>query len=459
MCANNNNKSWAETEFESASLGDIRLNKRLVSLADSFAKSPSASILQACDSIHLAKAAYRFFDNDAVNDQNIIEPHVSATKKRLLNIKTVLAVQDTTQLDFSHHPATKGLGILNDESHQGLFYHPTLLITPDKVPIGILHHNVWQRDLKDFGKRHKRKELPISEKESQRWLDSLKKTALLQQEMSDLHIVNIADREADIFDYFLLSFNLKTDILVRAAWNRCTDAPEKYLWEHMENAPISGNVTITVPRKKGKPSREATLSIRHSNISLMPPKHRASERLNPVTVWAVYANEDNPPSGEEPVSWMLITTIPVSSFEEALEKVHWYLVRWQIELFFKVLKSGCRIEQRQFEHAERIKRCLPLYAVIAWRVLYLTMESRRVPDMPCDALLEPEEWQALYCFVNKTKKPPKTPPSLKEATRMIAKLGGFPGRKSDGHPGTATIWKGLQRLHDIAIAWSLARSP
>lgn len=274
--------SWAETEFESVNLGDERLNNRLVSLAETIAKSPSSSLPQTCGAKEHLKAAYRFFDNDSVNDYDIHEAHLSSIKKRLSNIedKTILAIQDTSPLDFSHHPATKGLGILNDPTHFGLLYHPTLLITLRKVPIGILNHHVWQRNPNDFGKRHKRKKLPISKKESQKWLNSLEKTSLLQQEMPHLHFVNVADREGDIFDFFLQSINLKTDVLVRAAWNRSTDAPEKYLWAHMMNLPISGTVKITAPRKKGKPSREATLSVRYSNISLMPPKHRSLRKAS-----------------------------------------------------------------------------------------------------------------------------------------------------------------------------------
>jgi len=209
--------------------------------------------------------------------------------------------------------------------------------------------------------------------------------------------------------------------------------------------------------EKGKPHREATLSIRYGKVCLMPPQNRYKESLKPIKVWAVWAHEENPPKKEEAVSWMLLTTLPVSSFEQAVEKLQWYTCRWQIEIFFKILKSGCRIEQRQFESAERIKRCLALDAVIAWRVLYLTMLSRSTPNLPCSVLLETEEWQALYCFTHQTKKPPKHPPTLKEATRMIAKLGGFIGRKSDKDPGPTTIWRGLQRLRDIAATWALGQ--
>ena len=452
-------KTWAEIEFGETKLGDKRLTKRLTLILEIFANHPTLSIPQACGPWSITKATYRFLDNDKVKDQDILIPHQLATQKRIQNHPIVLAIQDTTELDFSHHPSTQGLGVLSDTNHHGLLYHPTLLVTPNKIPLGLLDHQVWQRPPEDFGKRHARKHRPISEKESQKWLNSLEKTAQFQKNSTNLQLINIADREADIFDFFLHAQRLKVDLLVRAAWNRRVNHPEKYLWDHMKKVPVSGFVTITVPRKKGQTHREACLSIRYAPVSLRPPKHRSKEKgLQPITLWAIWAHEENPPKGVEPISWMLLTTIPVTSFKEALEKVQWYTCRWQIELFFKILKSGCRIEARQLETADRLKRCLALYAVVAWRVLYLTMLSRDIPQMPCNVLLETQEWQALYCFIHRTKTPPPKPPTLMEATRMIAQLGGFLGRKSDGHPGPTTIWRGLQRLQDIVLTWNISRS-
>ena len=450
--------TWRDNEFSGADFGDPRLTKRLIQIAQKLANNPQASIPQACGTWEETKAAYRFFDNEKVNEHSIQEPHQQATHDRAKKYATVLAVQDTTQLDFTHHPATQGLGMLNDQAHQGFFYHPTLLVTPGKVPLGIIDHQVWERPAEDCGKRHQRKQKPITEKESQKWLHSLRKTAQLQEELPQVQMVNVADREADIYDYFQLAHKLEVDVLVRAAWNRRIDQPEKYLWDHMAHLPVSQYLTIAVPRKPGQAKREAVLSLRYSKVALQPPRHRYREKdLQPVTVWVVYAHEENPPAGLAAISWMLLTTLTVQNALEAEEKVQWYTCRWQIELLFKVLKSGCRIEQLQLETAVRLRRCLAVYALIAWRVLFLTMQSREVPNLPCDILLEVEEWQALYCYIHHTTSPPMQPPTLREATRMIARLGGFLGRKGDGHPGATTIWRGLQRLQDIAAAWSLGR--
>lgn len=453
-------QDWAQRELGAASLGDRRLSRRLVILASQLAADPSASIPKACGPWGQSKAAYRFLDNHKVNEAHLLAPHYQRTKERLREHPVVLAVQDTTQLDFTSHPQTTGLGILNDPEHQGLFYHPTLLVSPEKTPLGLAHHLVWERPKADFGKRHTRRSRPIAAKESQKWLTSLEATAHLQAELPQVRLVSVADREADVFDCFVKAQELDLHLLIRAARNRRVPQPEKYLWHQLSALGPVGHLAIEVPRRPGKPARCATLALRFSPVSLLPPKHRRSDpELQAISLWAVYAQEEDPPPGEPAISWLLLTSIPVTSLAEAQEKLQWYTCRWQIELFFKILKSGCRLEQLQLETAARLKRCLALYAVVAWRLLYLTMESRRLPHLSCEALLAPEEWQALCCFIRRTPKPPAQPPTLLEATKMIAQLGGFLGRAADGFPGPATLWQGMQRLGDIVVAWGLGRSP
>jgi len=453
-------QDWARRELGAARLGDRRLSQRLVILASQLAANPSASIPQACGPWGQSKAAYRFFDNDKVTEYDLLAPHFQNTKERLKDHPVVLAVQDTTQIDYTSHPHTAGLGILNDPKHQGLFYHPTLLVSPEKTPLGLAHHLVWERPKEDFGKRHRRRRRPLAAKESRKWLASLEATAQFQRELPQVRLVSVADREADVFDFFVRAQELNLHLLVRAAHNRGVSHPEKYLWDYLSTVPPAGHLTIEAPRRPGKAARRATLTVRFSLVSLLPPKHRRRDPLlKPLSLWAVYAQEEEPPLGEAAISWLLLTSVPVNSLDEAQERLHWYTCRWQIEVLFKILKSGCRIEQRQLETAARLRRCLALLAVVAWRILYLTLESRRVPQLSCEALLAPEEWQALCCFSQRTSKPPPEPPTLLEATQMIARLGGFLGRNRDGFPGPATLWRGMQRLGDIVIAWRLGRSP
>lgn len=454
-------QNWAEQEFGNAELGDYRRTKRLIQLAEQRGDQPHASFSQSCEDAASTKAAYRFYENEAIQPAAILSSHYETTQERMSQEPIVLAVQDTTQLDYTHHPATEGLGVLQTKNQHGMLLHTTLAITPERVPLGIIDQQTWVRPAKDFGKKHQRKNRPTSEKESQKWLTSLDATSKVQQELPNTKIVSVGDREADIYDLFALSEKLGQSLLVRASWDRCVEHPENYLWAFMESREVSGTLTVTVPRKGNQPARQAELTVRFGQVTICPPKSRASEGLEPIVLWGILACEENPPEGvkaTEAISWLLLTKEPVNTFQEACEKLQWYTCRWGIEIYHKVLKDGCRIEERQFEEAENIKRYLALDSVVAWRVLYLTMIGRQMPDLPSSAVLEAHEWQALYCFIHKTSTPPEQPPSLRQAIRWIGKLGGFMGRKGDGEPGVTVIWRGLQRLYDISETWLIFHS-
>lgn len=452
-------QSWAEQEFGNANLGDYRRTRRLIQIAEQRGSQPNASITQSCGDNAGAKAAYRFYENEAISITSILSSHQQATQTRMSQESVVLAVQDTTQLDYTHHPATEGLGTLHNEKQQGMLMHTTFAVTPARVPLGIIHQQIWTRPAEDFGKKHKRKQLPIQEKESQKWLTSLKATCQMQKQLPHTKVVSVGDREADVYELFALSHTLSQDVLVRAAWDRKVEHPENYLWSFLESQPVAGQLTITVPRKGKQPARQAELSIRYAKVTLHPPWRPKPVELAPITLWAVLAHEDHPPEGVEAVSWLLLTSTPVNSFQEACERIQWYSCRWLIEIFHKILKSGCRVEERQFSTAENIQRYLAVDDVVAWRVLYLTMVGRETPDMPCTAIFEAHEWQSLYCFIHKTNTPPDEPPTLKQATRWIAQLGGFLGRKRDGDPGVTVLWRGLQRFHDIVDTWLIFHLP
>jgi hypothetical protein len=456
---NSDTQSWAEQEFGNADLDDQRRTQRLVLLAEQRGSQPNASITQSCGDNGAAKAAYRFYGNDAISIADILSSHHQATQIRMSHESVVLAVQDTTELDYTHHPATKGLGTLHNKKQQGMLMHTTLAITPERVPLGLIHQHIWIRPVEDFGKKHKRKQLPIQEKESQKWLTGLEAISQMQKQLPDTKLVSVSDREADVYELFASSQTLSQDILVRASWDRRVEHPENHLWAFLESQSVSEQLTITVPRKDKQPVRQAELSVRYAEVTLHPPHRPKPSELAPITLWAVLAHEDHPPEGVEAVSWLLLTSVPVNSFQEACERIQWYSCRWLIEIYHKILKSGCRVEERQFDTAENIQRYLAVDDVVAWRVLYLTMVGRETPDMPCTAIFEAQEWQSLYCFIHKTNTPPDEPPSLKQVTRWIAQLGGFLGRKSDGDPGVTVLWRGLQRLHDIAEFWSIFHLP
>ncbi|MDP2749461.1 MAG: IS4 family transposase [Nanoarchaeota archaeon] len=445
-------KQWISTEFSSADFGDQRLTNRFLSLLQLFSASPSASIPQAANYLKEVKGIYRFFNNEKVTQDNILKPHQQATATRISEHKTVLCIQDTSTLNYTHLKETKGLGTISTEPElRGMLLHTTMAITPDRVPLGIIHQQTLIRPPEEYGKKHDRKNKDIEEKESQKWINSLLAMAQLQKKIPDCVLINIGDREADIYEMFESAILYNCQILIRAAQDRRVDHPEKYLWAFLENQPISTTLEVLVPRKNNKKERTATVELRFTAVTLNPPANKPDSK--PISLYAIYLNEPNPPKMDEPLSWLLLTTLPVLSLEDALLYTDFYAARFSIEIFHKILKSGCNIEEHQFKSAEALKRCLAVDSIVAWRIMFLTMLGRSLPDIPCTVILEDYEYKALFCFINKTKQPPITPLSLQEAVLLIAKLGGFLNRKRDGHPGVQVIWCGLKRLSDISSAW------
>jgi hypothetical protein len=450
---------WAVTEFADAELGDLRRTQRLVELAGVLAQHPTAALPEACGDGAMLKAAYRFFDNDAVEPQDVLLSHIEATYGRLAQVPLVLAVQDTTEVDWTAHPATQNLGPLGHSACRGLMVHSTLAFTPERVPLGLLAQQVWARDPDDIGKRHRRKQLPISQKESQKWLTSLDAVFTARAECPQTRLVSVGDREADVYDVLAAERPEGVELLIRASWDRCTRTPERYVWATVEAQAVVEQLLLQVPRRGAQPAREATLALRFCPLTLCPPRHRQREGLSEVGLWAVQVVEVDPPADVTPIEWMLLTTVAVDTVQDAIERVEWYGGRWGIEVWHRILKSGCRIEQRQLETGERLQRCLTLYSVIAWRVFYAVMLARAVPEMPCDVLLEVAEWQALYCAIHHCPTPPESPPTLGEAVRWIAQLGGFVGRRRRDQPGPETVWRGFQHLTDLTRMYRIMSAP
>lgn len=442
---------WVRTELGSAELGDRRLEKRLAIILEAFALLPQASIPQASGGLwSQTKAAYRFLNNAKVTPEKILQSQNNATQNRVAEKKVVLAVQDTTSLNYTHLPQTQGLGYLGtDPRSRGILLHTTLALTPERLPLGIIDQRSWTRP--EHGSAERRKNKSIEDKESQKWLDSLNATEAVQKQNPQTQLINIADRESDVYELFLKACSFRSKLLIRAAWDRRVDHPQKHLWAYLEAQPLAATRDVHIPRNKEKKARTAHVEIHFAKVNLKPPRRNPS--LSSLSLWAVYVHEPNPPQGEPALSWMLLTTLEIHSGAQAIQAAEYYAVRFTIELFHKVLKSGCRVEQRQLQSAEGLRRCLALDSLVACRILSLTLLGRTVPDLPCSVIFEEHEWQSLYCFIHQTSCPPNSPPSLNEAIRWLARLGGFLGRKNDGHPGPIVLWRGLQRLSDIALAW------
>jgi hypothetical protein len=450
-------EDWAEEELGGADLGDKRLTDRLVSLVRDFYARPQASIPQACQSRAKTKAAYRFFEHPDMSMDKVLEQHYESTVHRGSKEEVVLAVQDTTTLNYTAHPATERLGPIGYRLGRGmgLILHDTMAFNRDGTPLGLLDVQCWARNGEDFGKNKRRHEVPIEEKESHKWLISFRKVVEVQRRYPQTTVVSVGDREADIYELFELALKEPSGpkLLVRASQNRVLAQQQGHLWEKVNEQEVAGIQEVHVPRRGRDPARVAQLEVRFAEITLKPPIRKP--KLGELTIWAVLAQEVDAPEGVEPIQWMLLTTCPVTTFEEATEKLAWYAIRWGIEVYHRTLKSGCKIEQRQLGHADRIETCLGIDMVVAWRIVHLTKLGRQTPDVPCTVFFEEAEWKALNTYITQNPAPPERTPSLREAMRMVASLGGFLGRKSDGEPGTKSLWIGLQRLDDLTAMWKV----
>ena len=445
-------QDWAEAEISARGLPQRRLRRRAVVLLRDFFARPQAQIPQACGSRAKTKAAYRFFDHRQVSMQNLLRGHYEASHRRAAEYPVVLAVQDTTELNYSAHRATEQLGPIGEKKTQqvGLLVHDTMLYNLEGTPLGLLDVQCWVRDEDEVGQSEHCAQRPIEQKESYKWLKSFSAASRLQAQCPHSQVVSLGDRESDVYELFVAAQNdpHRTKLLVRAFQDRKL-AQGAHLWSHLLGQTAVASMKLKVPRKKKQPARTAVVEIRYGPIELVPPQRK---HLHAVKLWAVSVVEVEPPVGVEAVEWMLLTNMAVESTEAALEKVQWYCLRFQIEVYHRTLKSGCKIEERQLGSAERIESCLAMDLIVAWRIVHLTKLGRETPEVPCTVFFEEAQWQAILFFMTK-KLPPKQPPSLRTIQLLVAQLGGFLGRKCDGSPGTKSMWLGLQRTDDITEMW------
>jgi hypothetical protein len=444
-------------ELDAIALGDLRLNRRARRLLEKLGEKPTLSIPAACGGWDETRAAYRLFDHPEVSAERVLAPHIACTEQRLREHPRVLCIQDTTELDYTTKKGIAGLGPLNYETRRGLYLHPTLAVTPERVPLGLLDFHSWAREPGSLG-QDKDPDRPLEEKESVRWVDGFAHINELAEQLTDTRLTYIADREGDLYDLFVEAPcpEQGADWLVRVNHQDRLLGDGRTLRAVIDAAPVLTEISFERPAANGRKARTVHQQLKAVRVTLKPPA-RPDRTLAPVTVTVLLATEANPPADEDPLDWLLLTNLPVETAEQAIEKLAWYLCRWQIEVYFKVLKSGCRIEQLQLEKRERLEPALAFYMIIAWRVLFLTMLGRECPNMPCDTVFANEEWRAVY-LVTQRKPPPEQPPSLDTMVRLVATLGGFLNRKADGPPGPKTLWIGLQRVPDFVLALDAQRS-
>lgn len=459
-------------EFVGCDFRDERLSKRILKLADVFENNPGRSIPAAFVTRSDWEACYRFFDNDEVTPSAIMKPHIEATRERVRCTHVALLVQDTTELDLTRpNQQVIGAGPMNAASRRGAFVHPLIAFRSDGVPLGLVGMQCWAREgLREDGPRigrTKREAKPIEEKESYRWLVGLHQAQETAEACPQTSCICIGDSESDIYEFFTTAQRLRSQsknlhFLVRAAQDRATKEGDRWT-AVVRKTPLIATQSVfvrerkaklgivTSDRAKSRTARTAEVGIRACKLTVVCPDH-ISGAPKSVVVNAVLVEESNPPADEPAIRWLLITTLPIDNSEQIQTVIRHYCVRWQIEVYFRTLKSGCRIEQRRLETLDRMMNCVALMMVVAWRVAYVSYLGRTCPDMSCEAVFEPCEWKSVYAVLNR-KIPDHGCPKLQEVVRAIATLGGFVDRT--GHePGTQTVWTGLQRCYDLSTGWN-----
>jgi hypothetical protein len=470
---------WVVDELKTVDLKDRRLDDRLREVLAQLAARPTASIPAACGGRAEMEAAYRLFDNDNVTFDNILQSHQQATRRRIAGQPVVILAQDTTEVDLTRpEQQVQGAGPLDVESRRGALLHALHAFTPDGTPLGTLHAAAWVRSDQKLPNRAERiaqrRNTPIEEKESQRWLVAWQAVTREALSSPQTRMIGVADSEADIYELLAEGMHepRAAEWIVRACQDRALqpeepveEAAPAYLREQLLRQPVLFTKTISIrgrkpkltgddrSRRQPRASRKAEVQVRAAQVTLRPPWRRG-HKLPAVAVNVVLVREPNPPEGDVPVEWLLLTSLPIASLEEVRQVIEYYCVRWMIEVFFRTLKSGCRAEERRFETLDRQLRCLAVYLIVAWRTLYVCRLGRGCPEMSCEAIFEPAEWKAVYRVVQ-NKAPPSHPPPLGNMVRMIAQLGGYVNRPRRDPPGPQTVWLGLQRMHDFALCWQL----
>lgn len=460
-------QNWVRDEISECDLGDARLNRRLGTILEAIGARPGKSLPTAFQDWANTKAAYRFFANENVSEDKILGGHFAATALRVRATSgPLLILHDTTEFSFKRSSPEK-IGFTNistghklkDGRHRkhmicGLLMHASLAITPEGLPLGLSAAKFWSRDKFKGAAALKRKinptRVPIDQKESMRWLDNLRRSTELAG--SPERCVHIGDRESDIYELFCLAQDLGTRFLVRSCVDRLADDGATTIAQVMAEVQSGGTHEIRFRDAEGEAQR-AMLLVKHGTMTVRPPIGKQRQYRHQC-LQVIHAEELDPPEHRAPVFWKLITNLPVENHADAVHKLEWYALRWNIETFFKTLKTGCRIEDIRLTTADRLANCIALCCVVAWRISWLTMLRRQSPTASPAAVFTEAERVLLDCAMPSSQQ--NAPRDLAFYMTAVARLGGYLDRKNDPPPGTTVIWRGFSRLADLTEGFQAA---
>ena len=456
-----NAQDWAENEFGGAPLGDKRLSARLVKSAGLLAAYPGQKINASSDSAGNEIAGfYRLVEAPAQSEitvPNILAPHRERSIRRMRGQRTVLAIQDGTDLNFSRRPGCEGLQLVGKNQTSatslGLHMHTTLAVTGAGLPLGVLGLGFDPQATLSQEQEQRRK--------TQRWLDGFNEIADAVREVGGkTRVICVCDREADLFELFDAQRRRpRVELLARAKHDRVLAKGKPKLFAVMSGGTPDGLIDVEIEgltarpkssRKQARAARQkrlASCELRLRRVTL--PATHAVPGAEPVSLYAVHVREVAPPEGEEPVQWFVLTTVQLSTARDAADIVGLYLQRWRIEDFFRILKSGCRVELLLFRTAERLQRAIAINAVIAWRIMVMTLLGRQVPECEPQLMFTDQELNFLRDYA--TRYALEAPEQLGDAVRLVAHLGGYRDRKHDPDPGHQIMWHGQTRLTSAAL--------
>ncbi|MFO1060082.1 MAG: IS4 family transposase [Dongiaceae bacterium] len=459
--------AWFDRELAGCSLADERLNKRLRKLLEQMDGAMGASIPLACQDWANTKAAYRFFSNERISEAEILAGHFQSTLDRFAAAEgPVLVLQDTTEFSYQRaHPDRIGITYRvnsgkdkagRDRMHTvcGLLMHSSLAVTTDGLPLGLAAVKFWTRQKFKGTAALKKKinptRVPIEQKESFRWLENLRQSTALFGDPA--RCVHVGDRESDIYELFATAQELGTHFLVRSCVDRLAGDGTHTIADEMNEVAVGGRHRVEVRDSKGRIGT-AALEIRYRRIRVLPPIGK-QRRYPALTLTVLHAQESEEPTDRPRIDWKLITDLPVESHDDAVEKLRWYALRWKIEVFHKILKSGCRAEEARLRAAERLVKLLSVFCILSWRVFWMTMINRSVAN-PAPSLALTNVETALLDRLVPDKENERSSKTLSVYLTKIARLGGYLARTRDPPPGNTVMWRGLSRLTDIKLGAAL----
>jgi hypothetical protein len=461
---------WAQQTFGQVHLGHRRRRERAVTMAAAIAADPAASLPKQMGSEAALHAAYRFLQTPDVTYEQLMRAHVQQTREAMGKPERVLLIQDTTEVDYQQHPTTTGLGPIGNGTHHGFLLQSVLAVLPDnRQVLGLAHQEPFLRQPAPKGETKREREQ--RERESQVWERSVQ---AIGDPPAGGQWIHIGDRYSDMFPFLSLCRQMHCDFVVRAAQDRCVDLlveqadtpaarrshhkrrpeqpPQQHLFEVVRGWSAQGEQDLELEATKQSRARTAHLAISFGSLRLLPPESQQASVLRPLVVWVVRVWEPEPPAGVEPLEWVLLTSVLVQTVEQAWERVDWYRARWIVEDYHQGLKTGCRIEQRQLQSYEGLRRLLGLLAPAAVRLLQLRAAARQTPEQPASQTLPADVVQVVAARAGM----PPAQLTAQQCWHTIARFGGYLGRKGDGPPGWKTLWRGWLYIQTLLEGVHLA---